>query len=102
VRDDRIPFPPDSSSDPDGFDAERRRDVVLRLATIEGQHDRERRIATMTPLQIAESDLAAMRAMQVEYLAGRTTFPVTASNTAAMAEHISQLAAKVAELRRQA
>ena len=53
----------------------------------------------MTPLEIAEHDLAAMIELQQHYEAGDTSFPVTDSNTRAMAELIAERRADVDSLR---
>jgi hypothetical protein len=86
-------------ADPDGFDEARRDDVFLRLVAIQAKHERDRRIATMTPLEIAESDLAATIEIGGQYEAGETSFPVTESNTRAMERLIEERRADVERLR---
>jgi hypothetical protein len=95
-----VPFPgaDDPADDPDGFDAARRREVLLRMLAMTAGHERERRIATMTPLEIAQSDLAAMIEMARQFEAGETTFPLTPSNRRAMTGLLDELRARVEAL----
>ena len=86
-------------TDPDGFDDARRRDVTLRMAAVQGQHERERRIMGWTPLQIAEDDLARMIEFGRQFESDETSAPVTPANRQAMAELIAELQAHVDQLR---
>jgi hypothetical protein len=63
------------------------------------KHDRDRLIATMTPLEIAEHDLAAIIETDRLYKAGELSVPVTESNTRAMEQHIADRRADVDRLR---
>jgi hypothetical protein len=87
------------ADDPDGFDEARRRDVLLRLATLPSIHERERLVATLTPLELAEHDLAAIIEIGRQYEAGLSAFPITESNTRAMADLIAERQADVDRLR---
>jgi hypothetical protein len=87
-----------ATDDPDGFDQARRDDVKRRMVAMQGKHERDRRLATMTPVEIAEHDLAAMIELQGQYEAADTPFPVTDANTAAMAELIAERRAEVDRL----
>jgi len=69
------------------------------MAAMQGTHERERLIATMTPLEIAEHDLDAMIELQRQYEAGNTSFPVTDANTRAMADLIAERRGEVDLLR---
>ena len=69
------------------------------MAAIQGEHDRERRIAGWTPLEIAEDDLARLIEFARQWEAGETSFPVTPSNSEAMAKLIAERRARVDELR---
>ena len=89
-----------ASDDPDGFDQAQRDEVRLRLAAMQATHERQRRIATMTPLEIAEYDLAATLEVAHRYAAGKTSFAITDSNTRAMAEEVASRRAEVDRLRR--
>ena len=84
--------------DPDGFDEARRRDVFLRTVAMRASHERDRRIATMTPLEIAQSDLLGMIELARQFEAGETSFPVTPSNRRAMSKLLDELRAHVDEL----
>jgi hypothetical protein len=87
------------NSDPDGFDEEHRHEVFLRLAAMQAKHERDVLEATLTPLGLAEHDLAGMVEFVRAYEAGETTFPITESNTRAAALLVDQLRARVDELR---
>jgi hypothetical protein len=87
------------TTDPDGFDEARRREVILRLVAMQAKHRRDERIKTMTPLDIAEADLEATIEFGRLYEAGETSFPVTESNTRAVASLIDERRVQVEELR---
>ena len=90
MSDDRvIPFLelPDPDDDPDGFDEARRNDVFLRMVAMRAKHERDKRTATMTPLEIAEWELAAMLEFTQQYQADETSFTVTPSNTRSRKDH---------------
>ncbi len=99
-RRDLIPFPelPDADDDPDGFDRQRRHDVVLRLVAVRAQKSRDGLVATLTPLELAEHDLARMVELTRQYKAGESSFPNTPSNTRAVSELIDELRARVVDL----
>jgi hypothetical protein len=56
-------------------------------------------VATLTPLELAEHDLAVVIELRRQYEAGDTSFPVTDSNTRAMAELVTERRAAVDRLR---
>ena len=53
-------------NDLDGFDEARRLEILRRMAAMAGKHERDQRIATMTPLEVTESDLAVASADKAE------------------------------------
>jgi hypothetical protein len=88
-----------ATDDPDGFDEARRNEVHLRMAAVRAKPERDALAATLTPLELAEHDLAAMVDFERRYKAGDTSFPVTDSNTRAMARLIAERRADVSRLR---
>jgi hypothetical protein len=102
MSDDRvIPFPelPDPDDDPDGFDEARRNDAFLRMVAMRAKHERDKRTATMTPLEIAEWELAAMLEFSRQYEADETSFTVTPSNTRALGKIIEGMRRRVEQMR---
>ena len=98
--DNLIQFPelPDPDDDPDGFDESRRYDVLLRMVSIRALHEREVRIANMTPLEVAKSDLDGMEDFARQFEAGETSFPVTPANRRSMSKVLDELRRRVDEL----
>jgi hypothetical protein len=94
-----FPEPSEPDDDPDGFDKERRRDVLLRMVAIRAKQERDDLATKLTPLELAEHDLAAMLAFQAEYETGGTTFSLTPSNTRALIALVNELRANVDRLR---
>lgn len=88
-----------ATDDPDGFDEARRNEVFLRMVAVKAQPDRDALVAALTPLELAEHDLAATVEIRRQYEAGETPFPVTESNTRAMADLVAELRANVERLR---
>jgi hypothetical protein len=88
-----------TTDDPDGFDEARRNEVFLRMVAVKAQPERDALVAALTPLELAEHDLAGIIEMQRQYEAGETSSPVTDSNTRAMAELVAELRAAVDRLR---
>jgi hypothetical protein len=88
-----------TTDDPDGFDEARREDVFLRMAAVRAMPEREALEATLTPVELAEHDLAAMIEIQRQYEAGATSFPVTDANTRAVVRLVASRRADLARLR---
>jgi hypothetical protein len=88
-----------AKDDPDGFDQARRNDVFLRMAAVRAMPEREALEATLTPLELAEHDLAGILEIQRQYEAGKTSVPVTEANSRAMGDLIAERRADVDRLR---
>jgi hypothetical protein len=81
----------DDDRDLDGFDAERRRDIALRMVALDAQQDRESLVASLSPIELAQHDLAATLEFRKQYEARETAFPVNESNTEALDATIEEL-----------
>jgi hypothetical protein len=81
----------DDKHDADGFDADRRREVSLRFVALNAGQDREALVASRTPNELAQHDLAAMLEFRRQYHAGETAFHITDANTGALDRQIDEL-----------
>lgn len=93
------PYHPPAMSDDYPDDDPDRHDVLLRMAGLRGTNDREALVARLTPLELADHDLAAMLDIKREYDTGRAALPITSTNTLDLLRLIDLLRARVERLR---